>query len=85
MNDSKTKRNNEGTMECWVCGGTNHVAKDCFFCHGQNRKPPKGKLPPKPQANIITVVCGGYLIPQLTGTLQVVPSKIQFLTHNVGG
>jgi len=55
-NYNKIEGCNQGRRQCRVCGGANHIAKNCYFHHGQNRKPNKGQLPPKPQANVVTVV-----------------------------
>ena len=55
LKDYKTKGNNQDRQQCWVCGGMNHIAKDCYFRRGHNRNPPKGQLPPNPQANVVIV------------------------------
>ncbi|XP_057470084.1 uncharacterized protein LOC130759042 [Actinidia eriantha] len=47
--------NQRSVQPCWVCGKTNHKAKDC---HHRKGLPPKSRGPPiapKPQANVITM------------------------------
>ena len=33
-NNNKPKGNNMSSIQCWVCGKTNHIAKNCFHRHG---------------------------------------------------
>ncbi|XP_058196612.1 uncharacterized protein LOC131312694 [Rhododendron vialii] len=57
-NNNKQKGGNiiqEKVVACWVCGNTNHKAKDCYYRKGQPPKPRENNVAPRPLANVVTV------------------------------
>ena len=48
-NNKKHKGNNMRSVHSWVCGRTNHIAKNCFHLHDQKNTSRTSTSPP-PQA-----------------------------------
>lgn len=42
-------------VHCWVCGKTNHTARDCYHRKGQPYEACGPPVTPKPQANVVTM------------------------------